>query len=695
MYTKPSIVLEGAPNAADWLPFATSMLRSMTSDGSANYTPEEGITIVISRYGSTSKILIRAEYPEGFRFAGKPYDTQHTSGWGAPYSDDNPKGTPGSHENSDVILENSQGGWQAYRYPDYEADYSKLEYGNLDWTSADGTTVVTWDGANSPHRSEGAYTGELSGICCTTITPANNWHVGYYYPGFKIINSANCGLIPYTPQSIDFVDSQEPTSFYSEDIVNSNIYMNGELLLRAKVPLGVYPSPEVEKDMQVFGAAIQQVTEVDGSITKYLVAVLGGYSDLPSSSTSIKEQYEYLYRAPLSDVESYVLTRIESSPGLFIQADMSDLSPWCFNSTGNKAVALRDITSQNVIEISIADDGTVTEQTLWDYSNGAPVKTQVGYHSPLSPGDTDRWDSRGAVVVAVGYKNDKVRYGVRYSIEWQEKGITLDNPAVGCDTIHYQLDNDIKAWFVFADYPGDVTEQTVGGKYIHSEHVTFKESKLGGTVGTYLDPALLVEFGNEKEMYHPLYIDCRYDMVVYQHTTEVYNRFKYGVLGDGSAAYPIPEYNYPDRYDYSISLEMYIEGNQVYTSNSFIQSRKPGECHPDYTFSAITPYACDQTGYLLYLSGGDQNNASYSLSTYLEFGSYDVVSFCNIQIHKQDPDKADFDILFTARTKFSDPEAFADSFVAHWNGTELTEISTIETLLGLGENGILANTGKI
>ena len=115
MSLRPSIVLEGATRAADWIPYAKSMLSRMVGGGTRNFSPEEGITVVISRHGSVAKIYIRAEYPEGIRFAGVPYTSVNTSGWGSPYDEDNPQGTPGSFSKSDVILEKYQGAWRAQR----------------------------------------------------------------------------------------------------------------------------------------------------------------------------------------------------------------------------------------------------------------------------------------------------------------------------------------------------------------------------------------------------------------------------------------------------------------------------------------------------------------------------------------------------------------------------------------------------
>ena len=128
MQDRPSIVLEGASRAADWIPFAKAMLSGMVGNGTRNSSPEDGITIVITRHGSVAKIYIRAEYPEGLKFAGVPYTVINTSGWGTPYDEDNPQGTPGSYSKRDVIVEKEKGVWTAKRYPRYKPYYPELEY---------------------------------------------------------------------------------------------------------------------------------------------------------------------------------------------------------------------------------------------------------------------------------------------------------------------------------------------------------------------------------------------------------------------------------------------------------------------------------------------------------------------------------------------------------------------------------------
>lgn len=687
----PSIVLEGASRAADWIPFAKTMLNGMVGDGTRNSSPEDGITIVITRHGSVAKIYIRAEYPEGFKFAGVPYTGVNTSGWGSPYDEDNPKGTPGSYSNRDVIIEKTKGVFTAKRYPAYNADYPDLQYGNMDWTSSDGKTVLTWKGPNSGQTCEMSYHRQVAGYCCSENQPTNNWHAGYHYPGFVHALSYNCNLVVYIPQKITAVDSQEPTEFQSELFLGSDIYMDGELLVSVKVA-GDYINDQATDDaMFVYGAAIQKVTEEDGSTTEYLVAMLSGYTVVTSQNTSFKSSKDYLYRAPMDDLTDFELTNPLSAFDLTGAGHNTD-APWSFNSTGTEAVTVRGQTG-DVYKIVIADNGTATGDRIWKYSDSGIFAIQDGYHSPLDFGEINRWDAKGSQVLGVGFKGDKVRYAMLYTKMWEEVGITLDDPGVGCDTLTYRKEYDMQGWFAFVDDPHAMNEQYPGAIKAYDRHEIFTEDTLGGTDGTVAIPAIVRTTDNKANKKHPIFIDCRYDTVLFHNINEPRNSFSYG-LTVAFGTFLMDDLASPQFYTSTLDFDLHIEGIVAYESATFTQQRHPGDCFKTSIYSLSSGKDCDQTGYRLHLTGDlDGDNLSPADDSWFE--AYNVAAFCNIHIHKVNPDKPDFDILFTARTKYSDPDAPSDSFVAHWDGEALINRQDAPTLLDIDEDGVIATTGKI
>jgi len=683
MSIRPSIVLEGASRAADWVPYATTMLQNMVSDGTRNFSPEDGITVVITRHGSVAKIYIRAEYPEGFKFAGVPYTPVNTSGWGSPYNENNPQGTPGSFSDRDVIIEKDKGVWTAKRHPQYEPYYPDLKYGNMDWTSSDGKTVLTWDGPNSGTSCEMSYHKQIIGACCEENKPTNDWHLGYRYPGFISALSVSCFLIVYVPQKVTAVDDREPVDVESELFLSSNIYKDGKLLLSVKVSGDYVQDKQTDDAMFVYGAAIQTVDDVD-----YLVAMLSGYTVVTGQSTSFKASKDYLYRAPMDDLTNFTLEDAMPVYSLIGGGHNTD-SPWVFNSTGTEAVTLRGQRG-DAYKIVISDTGSVTGSQLWNYFGSGVKATQEGYHSPLNFGELDRWDARGAHVIGIGYKDDKIRYAVMYYTFWEETGITLDNPAVGCDTLIYKREYDMQGWFAFVDDPNDAT---TSGVKAYSRHEIFTESTLGGTDGSIEEPAVTRKTDNYSDKKHPIFIDCRHDTVLFHNLKEPNNSFSYGI-NVNFGAFLMNDRAEPQHYTSELSLELQIEGIQAYESDVFTQQRRPGDCFRTSIYSLGSAQPCDQTGYQLYLSG-DVDGLSLNPPNDAWFEAYNVAAFCNIHIHKTNPDKPDFDILLTTRTKYSDPDAPSDSFLAHWDGKVLIDRQDISTLLDIDDDGVLAITGKI
>jgi len=697
MLIRPSIVIEGASRAADWIPYATSMLRGMTYDGTTNYAPEDGITIVITRHGSVAKIYIRADYPEGGRFAGIPYTALNTSGWGTPYDEDNPIGTPGSTDHTDVILDKNKGAWAAKRYPEYARYYSDLEYGNMDWTSADGQTVLTWDGPNSPHASEMTYNLKLAGACCVENVPDNDWHIGYHYPGFKSCYSASCHLVVYLPHKVRFVDSQEPTDYEDAPMFGSKVYMNGKVLviIRAAGEYNFEANLAETKDLEVFGAAIQEVSEDDGSITKYLLVMLGQYAVVEGGgqAAGYKTNDEYLFRAPLNDLTNFAVTRMLEEFTLS-GGGQEGLSPWCFNSTATEAVAVRGSSGYyNAFKVSIDKEGIITGELLHAWSDRVPRWVAPNYPSRLDAGESYRYECEGAGILAIGYKDDVIRYGCVYKRAWTFKSFERDNPADPlCDIMYSTLETYEEIWFAFVDDLDEMSDTIPGAFKINTEHDTHVETTYGGVSGTPENPALIISITKKQELKHPIFIDCRYDMVLFQTTTEPNNTFNYGFIANGSPAFLMREISQPSDYSFITSVDFHIAGVQVYESTQFIQKRSPGDCFETSIYSLDGGYSCDLTEYFLNLVGDPDGNAVYPVNL---FGSVTATIFCNIQTHKNDPEKPDFDILFTMRTKYSDPDMPSESFIARWDGATLADRQDISTLLDIDDDGVLANTGKI
>jgi len=693
MPIRPSIVLEGASRAADWVPFATTMLSNMVGGGTRNFSPEDGITIVITRHGSVAKIYIRAEYPEGFRFAGVPYTALNTSGWGTPYEEDNPKGTPGSFNKRDVILEKLKGAWTAKRYPQHKLYYPDLEYGNMDWTSADGQSVLTWDGPNSPHASETTYKLLLAGTCCVENKPDNDWHVGYHYPGFVNCHSLNCNIVVYLPHHVTAVDSQKPITYEEKPMVGSKVYMDGEVLVSI-IAGGEYDfvaNLADDKPLEVFGAAIQEVIDVEGNTTKYLNVMLGQYAVTdPAQAAGFKTNDEYLFRAPMDDLTNFtivlVLEEFTLSGGGF-----EGLSSWQFNSTGTEAVAVRGNNGNYyVYKIQIDDEGVATGTKLHDWSDRAPQWNTSNCTSPLSPGQTSSYEGEGSGILAVGYKNDVIRYACVYTKQKITKSFAMwADGGTGCDVMEYTTEENKEHWLVFINDPSAMNEQYPGAIKINTEY--FKEAKKqwGGITGTVTDPATKFTYTNKRDFKHVLYLDCRHDTVLFQTTKEPQNEYSMGLIANGSSGFLMRDSSVPQNYAYQTSLDLRINGIQAYSSDAHTQTRRPGDCFETSIYSQGSGLSCDLSGYLFYVNCPTDS----FFAPHVAFGSIVATSFCNIQIHKTNPEKPDFDILFTARTKYTD--GFTDSFIAHWDGEALIDRQDISTLLDIDADGVLANTGKI
>jgi len=698
MPIRPSIVLEGASRAADWIPFAQNMLRGMASDGTSNFSPEDGITIVIFRHGSVAKISIHATYPTGFKFVGVPYTSVNTSGWGSPYDEDNPKGTPGAGYNRDVILEKDKGVWTVKRYPRYKTKYPDLEYGNMDWTSSDGKTVLSWYGPNSGPSCEMQYHRQTLGITCEENLPANNWHKGYLYPGQIEILSFDNSMVVYIPQRITAVDDRESTTFAGELFIGHNIYMNGEILatINAAGDYNYEADGGEGESLFVYGAAIQKVTEADDTITSYLVAMLCDYSIVVGATTSYRYKKHYLYRAPMDDLDDFELTEVFTS-GLG-GGDGTD-SPWTFNSTGTKVVgqvgkgAGVQAKNASVYEISITDDGSVTYEMLWDADNKSKIGTakRYDYKSPLDPGEFDDWDATNTCVLAVSYKDDAVRYAVVYSEYGGRVGYDRDTSGA-CDIDNRYTTGFMNSWFAFADNPADIKSDS---PVMHRRKEYFSELTYGGVdPGSSSDPAVKRITGMDEDYKIPIYIDCRHDTVLFHNTKEPQNEFSYG-FAVGFTSFMMPELNNPPTYQWTMNLELQIEGIVAYESSSYTQTRTPGDCFKNSIYSLSSGKPCDLTGFQLSVSSIPPDDSISITQQPVTFPGFETESFCNIQIHKTNPTKPDFDILFTARTKFSDIDAPSDSFIAHWDGEALIDRQDISTLLDIDDDGVLANTGKI
>lgn len=694
MSIRPSIVLEGASRAADWVPYATTMLANMVGGGTRNFSPEEGITVVITRHGSVAKIYIRAEYPEGFRFVGTPYTSVNTGGWGTPYDEDHPQGTPGSFNKREVIVEKNKGVWTAKRYPRYKPYYPDLEFGNMDWTSADGQTVLTWDGPNSPHASEMTYNALLAGACCTENKPNNEWHVGYHYPGFISCYSANCNLVVYLPHKVLAVDSQLPTDYEDKPMIGSKVYKDGEVLV--SIAAGGEYNFEANltdaKPLEVFGAAIQKVTDSEGETTKYLNVMLGQYAVTdPGQAAGYKTNDEYLFRAPMDDLTDFTITRILEEYSIS-GGGAEGLSSWQFNSTGTEAVAVRGNNGYyNTFKIQIGDEGAVIGEKIYTWDDRVPRWDAPSYPSSLSDGESYTYDGEGSNVLAVGYKDDIIRYGCIYTRRTVTKSFDIwFDSGTGCDVMDSVVEEHIEHWFAFIDDPHAMNEQAPGAFKINTEYNKNSEKHWGGITGTTTDPASMITITHSQELKHPIYIDCRYDTVLFQNTKEPTNAFSYGMIANGSAAFLMRERSVPQSYTYSTSLDLHIDGVQVFETDRDTQIRSPGDCYTTSIYSLSSGKTCSLAGYTFVL-GSNQDEQAFS--ALVLFSSIKVTSFGNIQIHKTNPDAPDFDILFTARTKYAD--GFTGSFIAHWDGEALIDRQDISTLLDIDDDGVLATTGKI
>jgi len=223
------------------------------------------------------------------------------------------------------------------------------------------------------------------------------------------------------------VDDREPVDVEADLCLTRNIYMDGEILISFKISGDDYIEDQAtDAPMSVFGAAIQEVTDSEGVVTKYLVAALCGYTIISGQTVSYKGPTDYLYRAPMDDLENYELTENPPECSLIGGGNQSD-TPWSFNSLGNEAVTLRD-QDGDAYKMTISDEGAVTgERIFYNFDSGI-YATQVGYKSPLNFGELDRWDAEGPQVIGIGYKDDKIRYAKLYHKIWEETELNLVNP---------------------------------------------------------------------------------------------------------------------------------------------------------------------------------------------------------------------------------------------------------------------------
>lgn len=696
MPTRPSIVLEGAARAADWIPYAQSMLASMVGVGTRNSSPEEGITIVISRHGSVAKILIRAEEVTEHYFVGTPYDNANIGGWGAPYDEDNPKGTSGSFENPEVLITRTDRDYSVVRYPAYAGDFPDIKYGNKNWESADGETLLSWDGDNTPHSINVVFPAPFFGVCCTENRPANEWVTGYSYPGLVIWqNTLGCYIGNVNmAQRVLHVDSKTPTTYTGELRASNNIYKDGEILVTINEAgedfTGEYG---LEVPVMVLGAAVQKVTEDDGSVTEYLVALACGI--VVSTYGSYKAFYDYLYRAPMLDLTNYTFDRIGVGLNLGEQVLlMNEACPWTFNSTGKEAVRLAN---GAVFKLVIDDAGNTTVTNLWqttaDFDNwtgGNPDYTSV-----LNPGDLDRWDREGHEVISVGYKNDVIRFAVEYKEGWAERSLTLTDPTdPECDTLTDKKERYDRVWLTFTDDPYSVNSPE--GILTDEHHRIFSYDNIGGINGTTTDPARLLHTYKKREARVTMVVNEEYDILVVEHTKVPANTHFYGQILFQAGAFLMDELADPSTYIWECNVEMYIGGALAYESATITQTRKPGDCHETSRYAQFfEQFACDQSGFQLILPG----NPNYQGDVYQAWEQDEGANkffFCNIQVQEvtEEDTEGQFDILFSTRSKLAEGGP-VDSFLARWNGQELIDKVDIPELLGIDSDGVYANTGKV
>lgn len=686
MRSTPSIVLEGTSRAADWIPFAKSMLEGMVSDGTSNSSPEEGITIVVQRHGLVSKIYIKAiDAPKKY-FVGVPYDGVNIAGWGEPYDENNPQGTPGSTLHQEVLI-TLDGTAAVERFPEYAQDYPDIKYGNTSWISADGETLLSWDGNNTTHNFENTSTLIIQGACCIDNQPTNNWHKGYTYPGVTASQRIYCTPFENRSQRITAVDSYTPVSFQSEDMVSNKIYKDGEVLLTIKVALDAYTGVE-ETDVFVFGAAIQKVEEEDGSITEYLVAMVTGLA--LDTTTSQKDDKDYLYRTPLLDFNTYTLTRV--SPNFNVGSSLGTISfsPWIFNSTGTEAVRVAEY---SVIKINIDDQGGVTDTLVYNDADLEAIWKNSAFVSPLNPGDEDYWAKSGLRIKSVGYKNGVAHYGVEYRKAWARRKLALDDPGTGCDTLTDTKERHDQVWFAFTAEPISVHSASPGAMLIDTHHRIFEYDNVGGINGTLSAPARKYHTYKKRDVRHAIFIDSEHEIIVFEHTIVPANTHYYG-QNVGDAAFLMDTLASPATYVCEIKVEMFIAGALVYESEAIRQIRRPGDCHETSRYAVFNEqFSCDQTGFLLYLSGNPDAQGDVYQS-YDHWEQYNMFFFCNVQVQNDLVNEGEFDILFTTRSKLAVGTPSA-SFTAHWDGEGLINEVDIPELLGINNDGVYVNTGKI
>jgi hypothetical protein len=278
-----------------------------------------------------------------------------------------------------------------------------------------------------------------------------------------------------------------------------------------------------------------------------------------------------------------------------------------------------------------------------------------------------------------------------YTKQWVKKSFDIwTDGGTGCEVMDSVVEEHKEHWFAFVDDFDSMNNQTLGAFKVNTEHHIHSEKHWGGITGTTTDPATMITITNSQKLKHPLYIDCRYDTVLFQSTIEPTNVFSYGMIANGSPAFLMRDLSEPQNYTYATSLDLHIDGVQVYETDRFAQTRRPGDCYTTSIYSLGSGKTCSLAGYFFNLS---PNQDGVSFPAVIQFGVLKATAFCNIQIHKTNPEQPNFDILFTIRTKY--PDAFSDSFIAQWDGEALIKRQDISNLLDIDADGVLATTGKL
>lgn len=267
---RPHVVILGdRVEAIKWIGYALAQfdvqVNKFTPNFATTINPQRHIAIEMKQLGGVAKVTINARPPVAPSYIGNPYDQAFYGGWGYPYAEPDdegeydvpvtsknvPYGTTFGEDVEHVILDGKSKIYrQPKRFPQYKGQYVvgdvegaeeiiSLAYGTMDWVSAGGNTIITWDGTNSRHNYivpniddilHGAYAG-------TCNDDANE---GFPYLGHVFTEGPQCDTDP-TPYKYDIARVQGVTEGAGQELsdydivpaMTGRVYKDGQVIWEA------------------------------------------------------------------------------------------------------------------------------------------------------------------------------------------------------------------------------------------------------------------------------------------------------------------------------------------------------------------------------------------------------------------------------------------------------------------------------